>query len=108
MTKADIQWIKNLNIELTEDEAIPLIFIKKNGKITNGDYQKLNNINRDKALIDLKKLINKELISAQGIGSGTYYILNNNSEGALQINFLDTLTTQFGNQPPKIKNYHRR
>lgn len=36
MTKEDIQWIKNLNIELTEDEVIALTFIKKNGKITNG------------------------------------------------------------------------
>lgn len=100
MTKEDIEWIKSLGMDLTEDEAIALTFIKKNGKITNGDYQKLNNVNRDKALIDLKRLISKELISAQGIGSGTYYVLDDTSN-IEQISFLDSITTEDRTRPPK-------
>lgn len=65
------------------------------------DYQKLNNINRDKTLIDLKRVINKELISAQGIGSGTYYILNNNNEVFSKLTFWIHL-------PPNMGINHRR
>lgn len=102
-----------LNVEMTEDEAIALTFIKKNKKITNGDYQKLNNTNRDKALIDLKKLISKGLITSQGVGSGTYYVLSNNIKVIYQSSFLDgaseadgilplKMTTEDEDEPPKI------
>lgn len=75
MTSQDILWIKDFNLELNEEEALALAFIRKNGKITNGEYQKLNNVNRDRALIELRDLIKKGVIKPQGIGSGTYYVL---------------------------------
>lgn len=84
MTKEDQQWIKDTGHYLTENEAYTLVFIKRNGKITNGDYQKINNVNRDKALLELKGLISKELIKPEGVGSGTYYILN--EEKVLNLN----------------------
>lgn len=54
MTKDDQQWLATLGIELTENEAYSLVFIRKNEKITNGDYQKINNVNRDKNYIPKK------------------------------------------------------
>jgi ATP-dependent DNA helicase RecG len=119
MTREDIEWIKKLGVNLTEDEAIALTFIKNNEKITNGDYQKLNNINRDKALIDLKKLISKGLIESQGVGGGIYYILNKNIKDMDQSDSLDSIITENNDLPPKFTTedkelppkmivYHRR
>ncbi len=76
MTKKDKEWLINLDEKLTENEAHAVIFIKNNEKMTNGDYQKLNNVNRDKALAELRTLISKDMIKSNGIGSGTYYTLN--------------------------------
>ena len=76
MTKKDKEWLINLDEKLTENEAHAVIFIKNNEKMTNGDYQKLNNVNRDKALAELRTLISKGMIKSNGIGSGTYYTLN--------------------------------
>lgn len=76
MTKEDREWLIKINKELTDNEAHAVVFIKNNEKMTNGDYQKLNNVNRDKALIELRALISKGLIKTTGIGSGTNYILN--------------------------------
>lgn len=98
LTKEDQHWLQSLGIDLTENEAYALVLIKKNQKITNGDYQKINNVNRDRALIELKGLIAKGLIQAQGIGSGTYYVLNSGKEEIQQLN-IDTLVHH-----PEIKN----
>lgn len=75
MTKDDQEWLHSLNIPLNENEAYALVYLRKNFKITNGDYQTINNVNRDKALVELKNLISKGLIDSKGVGSGTYYIL---------------------------------
>lgn len=76
MTKDDREWLIKIDEKLTENEAYALVFMKNNEKMTNGDYQKLNNVNRDKALSELKALIYKGLIKTIGVGSGTSYILN--------------------------------
>ncbi|MBC8060688.1 MAG: hypothetical protein H7Y18_08480 [Clostridiaceae bacterium] len=71
-----MQWLRGFELELTENEALALTFVKRNKKITNGEYQRLNNINRDKAFLEIKRLIKKGAIKSNGIGSGTYYVLN--------------------------------
>ena len=86
MTKQDKEWLKNLEIEFSENEAYALVFIKNNSKITNGDYQRINNVNRDRALIELKSLISKDVISPKGIGSGTYYTLKDFNNEKVAIN----------------------
>lgn len=78
MTKEDREWLNNIKEELSENEAYALIYLRNNDKITNGDYQKINNVNRDKALQELKVLIKKCLIEVNGIGSGSYYKLKDN------------------------------
>lgn len=59
MNKDDRKWLEKINIQLSENEALSLIYLRSNGRMTNGDYQKINNVNRDKALQELKGLINK-------------------------------------------------
>jgi predicted HTH transcriptional regulator len=77
MTKEDRKWLNQIGEEISENEAYALIYLKNNEIITNGDYQKINNINRDKALQELRGLIRKNLIEVHGVGSGSYYKLTN-------------------------------
>lgn len=75
MTKEDRKWLNKINKNLSENEALALIYLRSNDRMTNGDYQKINSVNRDKALQELKGLIKKDLIESHGIGSGSYYKL---------------------------------
>lgn len=93
MTKEDLEWLRGFELELTENEALALTFIKRNEKITNGDYQRLNNTNRDKALSEIKGLINKGVLTSQGMGSGTYYILNDTIRNLSQVSLFDNVTS---------------
>lgn len=50
--------------------------MKQKGRITNKDYQILNNISREMATIDLRKLVEMNfLISSGAKGAGAYYVL---------------------------------
>ena len=80
-----VQWLRGFELELTENEALALTFARRNVKITNGEYQRLNNTNRDKALSEIKALIKKGVLKSQGMGSGTYYILNETIRSSSQI-----------------------
>ena len=51
------------------------VVFKNHTLMTKEDYQKINNVNRDKELQELKGLIKKDLIESYGIGSGSYYKL---------------------------------
>ena len=89
MTKEDREWLQAFETSMSENQAYALVFIRNNAKLTNGDYQKINNVNRDRALIDLKELIVKGLIISYGIGSGTYYRLSDYEHENRQITFTD-------------------
>ncbi|MFN3999395.1 hypothetical protein [Algoriphagus sp.] len=54
-----------------------MLFIKENGKISNSDYQKINNCARNTASNDLAELVEKGLLLPSGQkGAGGYYTLN--------------------------------
>jgi predicted HTH transcriptional regulator len=50
-------------------------YVKENGKITNQQYQEINNVSRRTALRDLDELINKSIFQKLGEGKGTHYEL---------------------------------
>ncbi len=53
-----------------------LLFIKKNGSITNAQYQSLFNVSKRKSTNDLRYLVNEYFVEKVGIrGRGTYYRL---------------------------------
>jgi len=62
---------------LNERQLRGLLFVKENGKITNSDYQKLNNVSKPTATRDFTELLGKfKLIERLGGGgAGTYYTL---------------------------------
>lgn len=52
-----------------------LDYIRKNGAIRSGEYQRLAGIVPDTARRDFDELIDKGLIAVQGTGRGTHYVL---------------------------------
>jgi ATP-dependent DNA helicase RecG len=53
-----------------------VLFLKENEKITNSDYQTINDVSRETATRDLKELIQKDLINPSGQkGAGAFYTL---------------------------------
>ena len=59
---------------LSERQIKAVLYVKENGKITNREYQKINNCSRNTASNDLKKLVLKGVLKESGKkGAGSYY-----------------------------------
>ncbi|GHT29512.1 hypothetical protein FACS189432_08640 [Bacteroidia bacterium] len=53
------------------------MYVKEKGKITNSDYQALNETTAKTAFRDLEELLNNSVFIQKGENKGTYYELNN-------------------------------
>ncbi|HNW33214.1 MAG TPA: transcriptional regulator, partial [Candidatus Dojkabacteria bacterium] len=63
---------------LNERQIKAVMYVKENGKITNKEYQKLGNISRQMATIDLSHLVEKGILTMKGkSGKGITYQLTN-------------------------------
>jgi ATP-dependent DNA helicase RecG len=61
---------------LNDRQIKAILYVKKNHKITNSEYQKINEIGKRQASLDLEELQNKGFIVKIGTtGRGTHYIL---------------------------------
>lgn len=60
---------------LNERQIKAVMYIKQNGKITNSEYQKINNVSERTALRDLEALMLKEVVLKKGKRKGTHYKL---------------------------------
>ena len=76
--RKDIYNEKHLqSLDLNGRQVKAVFFTKDKGKITNSDYQTLNDVSRETATRDLKELIDKQLIKPSGQkGAGAFYTLN--------------------------------
>ena len=69
------KYLQSLNLNDRQVKAV--LFTKEKGKLTNSDYQTLNDVSRETATRDLKELIDKQLIKPSGQkGAGAFYMLN--------------------------------
>lgn len=69
------KYLQSLNLNDRQVKAV--LFTKEKGKLTNSDYQTLNDVSRETATRDLKQLIDKQLIKPSGQkGAGAFYTLN--------------------------------
>lgn len=65
-------------IDLTARQIQAIDYVKKNGRISNMDYQKLFAVSKRTATRDLKELKAKGIFASQGDGGrGMVYLLNN-------------------------------
>ncbi len=60
---------------LNERQIKSVLFVKENGKITNSEYQKLNEVSDRTALRDIEELTKKGILIKEGEKKGTYYRL---------------------------------
>jgi ATP-dependent DNA helicase RecG len=64
--------LKKLGINARQIKAV--MYIKEKGKITNKEYQEINNCSRNTASNDLKRLVENHILKESGIkGAGSYY-----------------------------------
>lgn len=64
------------SLDLNERQVKAILFTKDKGKITNSEYQTLNNCSRNTASNDLTELVGKELLKPSGQkGAGAFYSL---------------------------------
>lgn len=75
--RKDIYNEKHLqSLDLNERQVKAILFTKDKGKITNSEYQTLNNCSRNTATNDLTELVDKELLKSSGQkGAGAFYTL---------------------------------
>lgn len=58
---------------LNERQIKAVLLVKKNGKITNSEYQKLNHVSDRTALRDIEELTEIGILLKEGEKKGTYY-----------------------------------
>ena len=59
---------------LNDRQVKALQHIKKNGRISNSDYQRMNHVSKPTATRDLQDLVKKSILSPSGIrGAGAFY-----------------------------------
>ncbi len=72
----------NFNVEYFEKQGLnkrqisALMYVRKQGKITNNEYQTINECSRNTASNDLSVLVGKQFLESSGQkGAGAYYVL---------------------------------
>ncbi len=67
-------YLRKMNLNERQIKAV--LYLKEKQKITNKEYQKLNNCSRNTATNDLKELVKKDILKESGKkGAGAYYII---------------------------------
>ena len=62
--------------DINDRQVKAIELVKQKGKITNKEYQKLNDISREMATIDLRKLVQIGIFVSSGSkGAGAFYTL---------------------------------
>jgi ATP-dependent DNA helicase RecG len=66
------QSLKELGLNDRQVKAV--LYVKENGKITNKEYQEINQISNRTATYELKELVEKfDILKISGASVGTYY-----------------------------------
>ena len=74
MDPATIAWLNRFaGLPLSDHQRIALAYLRRQDRITNPDYRRLNYVDMLTATPDLRGLVQAGLIVQHGIGRGTYY-----------------------------------
>jgi len=68
-----VEQVEYPDLNLKQQKAME--YLKKNGRIMNATYQKMNQVSHRSAIWDLRVLVDKKLIKKNGSGRGAYYTL---------------------------------
>lgn len=82
LDEESVQWLSSIsNFSMNDRQAAALVYIRNNGRITNGEYQELNSIDSVTATRELKYLLQNELIMQNGTRGGAFYTLTLQQRG---------------------------
>ena len=62
-------------MKLNERQVKAILYVKDEGKITNKNYQHINNVSERTSLRDLEDLVEKDIFIKKGKKKGVYYAL---------------------------------
>ena len=66
---------------LNERQIKAVLYVKEKGKVTNGEYQTINEIGKSTTIEELRILVEKQIFVRIGeTGRGTYYKLPNGND----------------------------
>ncbi|MFZ5496483.1 MAG: ATP-binding protein [Verrucomicrobiota bacterium] len=75
LTPEDWAWLRQFQeVELSDEEARALVFVREAGAITNAAYRNLNRVDVLNASVHLRRLRDYGLLQQKGKGTETYYI----------------------------------
>ena len=75
LSEEDVLWLARFqNLNLADDEARALIFVRETGSINNADYRSITQLDTLTASSRLRRLRDAGLLIQQGKGSATYYL----------------------------------
>ncbi|MCD6507089.1 hypothetical protein J7M22_10755 [Candidatus Poribacteria bacterium] len=68
------EYLRSLGLNDRQIKAV--LYVKQKGRITNREYQQLNQVSKATATRDLTDLVARELLRAEGVGKrGIHYVL---------------------------------
>ena len=75
LSPEDLAWLRQFqHIELTDEEARALVFVREAGAITNAAYRAVNHVDVLTASQHLRRLRDHALLQQKGKGAETYYL----------------------------------
>jgi ATP-dependent DNA helicase RecG len=60
---------------LNDRQIKAVLYVKEKGRITNKEYQEINEVSRRWTTVELTNLVNKNIFKNTGYGAGSYYEL---------------------------------
>ncbi len=91
LSEEDVLWLARFqNLNLTDDEARALIFVREAGRINNADYRNITQLDTLTVSSRLRRLRDAGLLFQQGKGSATYYLPTVFLDPELKPDFLDS------------------
>jgi ATP-dependent DNA helicase RecG len=77
MSPEAVNWLNQFSSRpMNDGQRMALVYLRRNPRITNSEYRRLNHVNPDTAYADLKALVRLDLIQQCGSGRWANYALN--------------------------------
>lgn len=70
----DWVWLRKLDVDLSDEEARALVFVREAGAINNAGYRDINRVDVLNASTHLRRLRDNGLLEQKGKGAETYYV----------------------------------
>lgn len=74
LSPEDWVWLRKLDVDLSDEEARALVFVREAGAMNNAAYRDINRVDVLNASTHLRRLRDNGLLAQKGKGADTYYV----------------------------------